>query len=335
MRIREGIKSKRSFIRGSISNDFLASSVVFLVALPLCMGIAIASGVPPARGLITGIVGGMVVNIFSGSPLQVSGPAAGLAVVVAELIQEYGIEMLGPVLLLAGFMQWLAGTFKIGQIFRAMSPAVIYGMLAGIGILIFASQFHVAIDDKPHTHGLENLLAIPASIQKAVFPPAGSNHHIAALIAIATVATIILWDKLKPQRLRLLPGALIGVVLTTAIATSLRLPIQYVNVPGNLLEAVQLPQPAGLFRLLHAPLILEALAIAFIASAESLLSAVAVDRLHSGERTDFDKELSAQGIGNMICGVLGALPMTGVIARSSVNVEAGGKTRLSAILHGV
>ncbi|MDV2992048.1 MAG: Bicarbonate transporter BicA [Chroococcidiopsis sp. SAG 2025] len=334
MGIREGIKNKRPFTRG-VTNDFLASIVVFLVALPLCMGIAIASGVPPARGLITGIIGGMVVNIFSGSPLQVSGPAAGLAVVVAELIQEYGIEMLGPVLLLAGLMQWLAGAFKLGQIFRAMSPAVIYGMLAGIGVLIFASQFHVAIDDKPHTHGLDNLLAIPASIQKAVFPPTGSNHHIAALIAIATIATIILWDKFKPKFLRLLPGALIGVVLTTAIATSLRLPIQYVNVPGNLLEAVQLPQPAGLFRLLHAPLILEALAIAFIASAESLLSAVAVDRLHSGERTDFDKELSAQGIGNMICGALGALPMTGVIARSSVNVEAGGKTRLSAILHGI
>lgn len=333
--LREGIKIKRSFMGGTFTNDILASFVVFLVALPLCMGIAIASGVPPARGLITGILGGIVVSIFSGSPLQVSGPAAGLAVVVAELIQEYGIEMLGPVLLLAGFMQWLAGVFKLGQIFRAMSPAVIYGMLAGIGVLIFASEFHVAIDDKPHAHGIENLLAIPSAIQKVISPPAGSNHHIAALIAIATVTAIILWDKFKPQRLKLLPGALIGVILGTAIATAFRLPIQYVNVPDNLLEAVQLPQPAGLFRLLHAPLILEALAIAFIASAESLLSAVAVDRLHTGERTNFDRELSAQGIGNMICGALGALPMTGVIARSSVNVAAGGKTRLSAIMHGV
>ncbi|HEY9662548.1 MAG TPA: SulP family inorganic anion transporter, partial [Allocoleopsis sp.] len=136
---------------GSLTNDFLASFVVFLVALPLCMGIAIASGVSPGLGLVTGIVGGLMVGTISGSPFQVSGPAAGLAVLVAELVRDYGIEMLGPVLLLAGLLQFLAGKFKLGQLFRAMSPAVIYGMLAGIGILIFASQFHVMIDDKPQT----------------------------------------------------------------------------------------------------------------------------------------------------------------------------------------
>lgn len=327
--LKEGIKVK------SITNDLVASFVVFLVALPLCMGIAIASGVPPERGLITGIVGGMIVNVVSGSPLQVSGPAAGLAVVVAELVQDYGIEMLGPVLLLAGLIQWLAGVFKLGQIFRAMSPAVIYGMLAGIGVLILASQFHVMIDGKPHAHGIENLIAIPMSINKAFFPPEGSNHHIAAVIGVITIMTIIVWDKFKPRSLKLLPGALIGVVVATAIAYPLHLPIQYVDVPANLLEAIHLPKPAHVYRLIHAPLLLQATAIAFIASAETLLSAAAVDRLHTGPRTDFDRELAAQGFGNMICGALGALPMTGVIVRSSVNVAAGGKTRLSAILHGV
>lgn len=325
----EGIKNNR------FTNDIIASFVVFLVALPLCMGIAIASGVPPARGLITGIVGGTVVSVVSGSPLQVSGPAAGLAVVVAELIGEYGIEMLGPVLFLAGFIQWLAGVFKLGQIFRAMSPSVIYGMLAGIGVLIFSSELHVMIDDKPHAHGIDNLIAIPSAIHKVISPPSGSNYHIAAVIGIITIITIVVWDKFKPRQVKLLPGALIGVILATALASSLRLPIQYVNVPANLLEAIQLPAPAQMLRLIHAPLLLEAAAIAFIASAESLLSAAAVDRLHSGTKTDFDRELAAQGFGNMICGVLGVLPMTGVIVRSSVNVEAGGKTRLSAILHGV
>ncbi len=283
--IREGIKNKSSF-----TNEFLASFVVFLVALPLCMGIAIASGVPPGRGLITAMVGGMIVSVVSGSPLQVSGPAAGLAVIVAELVRDYGIEMLGPVLLLAGFIQWLAGVSKLGQIFRAMSPAVIYGMLAGIGVLIFASEFHVMIDDKPRGHGIENLIAIPSAIQKAIFPPAGSSHHIAAVIGVITIITIILWDKFKPRRLKLLPGALMGVVVATAIATLLRLPVEYVNVPANLLEVIQLPTPANMFRLIHAPLLLEATAIAFIASAESLLSAAAVDRLHSGPKTDFDRE---------------------------------------------
>lgn len=319
----------------SLTNDLLASFVVFLVALPLCMGIAIASGMPPARGLITGVVGGVVIGVISGSPLQVSGPAAGLAIVVAELVQYYGIEMLGPVLLLAGLIQWLAGVFKLGQMFRAISPAVIYGMLAGIGVLIFVSQVHVMLDGKPRPHGIENLIAIPSAIYTAFFTADGSSQHLAGLIGILTIVTLVLWDKFKPHRLRLLPGALIAVVLATTIATLLRLPIQYVNVPANLAEAIQVPNFNNLLRLAHAPLLLEAIVIAFIASAESLLSAAAVDRLHQGARTDFDRELAAQGLGNMICGALGALPMTGVIARSSVNVEAGAKTRLSTILHGV
>jgi MFS superfamily sulfate permease-like transporter len=154
----------------SITNDVVASFVVFLVALPLCMGIAIASGVPPALGLVTGIVGGIIVGPIAGSPLQVSGPAAGLAVIIWELVREHGIEMLGPILLLAGLIQLLAGVFKLGQLFRAISPAVIYGMLAGIGVLIFASQFHVMFDIKPHAHGLENLISIPSSIYKGIFP---------------------------------------------------------------------------------------------------------------------------------------------------------------------
>lgn len=326
----KGIKIKRSF-----TNDLLASFVVFLVALPLCMGIAIASGVPPTSGLIAGMIGGIAVGAISGSPLQVSGPAAGLAVIVAELVRDYGIEMLGPVLVLAGLIQWVAGTYKLGQIFRAMSPSVIYGMLAGIGVLIFAAEFHVMIDDKPHHHGIENLAAIPNAIYKAIFPPDGTNHHLAAVIGVITIILLILWDKFKPRSLRLLPGALIGVVVATAIAQMLKLPIQYVDVPANLFQTIQLPTADNLSRLLHAPLLLQAIAIAFIASAESLLSAAAVDRLHSGRRTNFDRELAAQGLGNVICGALGALPMTGVIVRSSVNVKAGAKTRLAAILHGV
>jgi len=167
------VKGKKMAIKalkanGFIANDLVASLVVFLVALPLCLGIAIASGVPPARGLVTAMVGGIIVGAISGSPLQVSGPAAGLAVIVWELVRTYGIEMLGPILFLAGLIQLLAGVFKLGQVFRAISPAVIYGMLAGIGVLIFASQFHVMFDTKPRAHGLENLISIPSSIYKLI-----------------------------------------------------------------------------------------------------------------------------------------------------------------------
>ncbi len=319
----------------SIVNDIVASVVVFLVALPLCMGIAIASGVPPELGIITGIVGGIIVGPIAGSPLQVSGSAAGLAVIIWELVHEYGIEMLGPILMLAGLFQLLAGVFRLGQVFRAISPAVIYGMLAGIGVLIFASQFHVMFDSKPSAHGINNLISIPSEFYKVIFSPQGSNHLIAGIVALITIVTLIFWEKFKPKRLKLLPGSLIAVVIATAIATIMKLPVQYVHVPDNLVSTIHIPKLENLIGLLKPSVFLEAMAIAFIASAESLLSAVAVDRLQHESKTDFDRELAAQGFGNMICGALGALPMTGVIARSSVNVEAGAKTRLSAILHGV
>jgi MFS superfamily sulfate permease-like transporter len=157
--------------------DIPSSIAAFLVALPLCMGIAIASGVPVAAGLMTGIVGGVVVGGLAGAPLQVSGPAAGLTVVVYEIVNTHGIGALSIVVLGAGLLQVLAGTFRLGQWFRAVSPAVIHGMLAGIGILILASQFHVMVDDKPKENGIRNLISIPQAIAKGL--PLQSNGRLA------------------------------------------------------------------------------------------------------------------------------------------------------------
>lgn len=322
---------------GAWVNDFLASVVVFLVALPLCMGIAIASGVPVAAGLITGIVGGLVVGFLAGSPLQVSGPAAGLAVIVWELVNQYGLATLGLIVALAGAIQLLAGVLRLGQWFRAVSPAVIQGMLAGIGVLIFASQFHVMIDDAPRGNGLKNLLSIPEAIWKAIVPPAeaAANHQVAAAVGVATIAAIILWQLRKPKRLAFLPAPLIAVVVAVALSFALGLNVNYVSVPANLLDAVSLPNPAAILAGWSWSILGAALALAFIASAETLLCATAVDQMHTGPRTRYDRELAAQGVGNLLAGVLGGLPMTGVIVRSAANVEAGAKTRRSAILHGV
>jgi MFS superfamily sulfate permease-like transporter len=319
----------------TLSSDFIASVVVFLVALPLCMGIAIASGLPPAAGLATGVIGGIVVGALSGSPLQVSGPAAGLAVVVFEIVHELGAPMLGPVLIAAGAIQLLAGRLKLGQWFRAISPAVVYGMLAGIGLLIIAGQFHVMLDRSPQPSGIKNLLAIPESILKAIFPPEGSAHHIAAMVAVLTFGVIIAWNKFKPRSLRVIPGTLVGVALGTVVASAFSLDIKHVQIPSDIWSVFALPGQDSLHRLIEPRVLLTVLTVALIASAETLLSAAAVDRMHSGPRANFDKELSAQGIGNMLCGLVGALPMTGVIVRSSANVQAGAKTRLSAMIHGV
>ncbi len=319
-------------IKATLPRDLMASVVVFLVALPLCMGIAIASGLPPAKGVITGIVGGLVVGWLAGAPLQVSGPAAGLTVLVFELVQQYGAAMLGPILLLAGALQLLAGRLKLGCWFRVTAPAVVYGMLAGIGILIVLSQLHVMMDAQPEASGLDNLGAFPAALW-AVLPFSGGNGMAAASLGLLTIACMWTWDRLRPQRLRLLPGALLGVAAATLVGLWLGLDVRRVEMPDNLADAISWLQPADLLAFADPGLLVAALAVAFIASAETLLSAAAVDRMHQGPRADFDRELTAQGVGNMLCGVLGALPMTGVIVRSSANVQAGARTRLSAMLH--
>ncbi len=320
-------------LRRNWRKDFGASVVVFLVALPLCMGIAIASGVPPAAGLITGIIGGLVVGFLAGAPLQVSGPAAGLSVIVYELVQTHGFEALGWFVLIAGAIQLGAGILGLGQWFRAVSPAVIHGMLAGIGVLIFASQFHVMVDDEPRGSGLANLIAIPDAIWKGFVPMDGSVHFQAAMIGLLTLAVMIAWRPLAGP-LRVLPAPLAAVLVATLAAWVLGLGVSRVDVPSNLLDAVSLPSFATLGALGWTALG-SGFALAFVASAETLLCATAVDKLHDGPRARYDRELTAQGVGNLLCGVAGALPMTGVIVRSSANVEAGGRTRASAILHGV
>lgn len=455
-----------------LRHDLPASVVVFLVALPLCMGIAIASGAPVAAGLITGIVGGLVVALLAGSPMQVSGPAAGLTVIVYEAIQRQGLEMLGPIVLLAGLIQLAAGSLRLAQWFRAVSPAVIKGMLSGIGVLIFASQFHVMVDDSPKGSGLQNLVTIPQSIGKALAPPhlpdredrafrrhvlqeigelhrqqldletgiqgvlpdhldeealaarrpasvaadaagvqaleprqtaiqgrlrelvqrlqvyepqnheraaeiheaAGAalaaversrddmqqgrtreviasqqasvvalsrlqgtlkHHSVAAQIGLLTILLIVGWQALAPKRLKFVPAPLVAVLVATTVAAAMSLPVLYVEVPDNLLKAVHPPTWKTVQDADWTGLLQSALVVAVIASAETLLCAIAVDRLHDGPRTKFDRELVAQGVGNAVCGLFGALPMTGVIVRSSANVGAGARTRWSAFLHGV
>jgi len=182
------------------NREILASVVVFLVALPLCMGIAIASGAPPALGLISGIIGGLVVGFIGGAPLQVSGPAAGLAVLVWQFIEKHGLPALGWVVLGAGILQMISGALKLGRWFRAVSPSVIQGMLAGIGVLILASQFHVMMDDSPRGSGIFNLLTIPVSIYKGIFPVDGSVHHMAGAMGLISIGSIVLWTRFKPKK---------------------------------------------------------------------------------------------------------------------------------------
>jgi MFS superfamily sulfate permease-like transporter len=257
-----------------------------------------------------------------------------LAVLVYELVQAYGLAWLGVMVLGAGVLQWLAGRWGLGRAFQAVSPAVVKGMLAGIGVLIFASQFHVLVDDKPRGGGLANLLSIPEAIVKGLLPADDSAHHLAALIGLFTLSVILVWESFRPKKLELVPAPLVAVTLATLMAAASGWPVNKVVVPTAISDFFALPE-AGLLSSFTPAMLVSILALAFIASAETLLSATAVDAMHDGPRTDYNKELKAQGIGNMLCGLLGGLPMTGVIVRSTANIKAGAKTRNSAIFHGV
>ena len=321
----------------ALRHDLPASLVVFLIALPLCLAIARATGMPPEAGIITGIVGGILVGLIGGSPLQVSGPAAGLVVILLDVVQKYGPERLGVVVLLAGLLQAAAGVLRLGQWFRAVSPAVVLGMLAGIGVVIFAQQFHVLVDDAPAKSPLHNLATIPAAVWHGITDSheGHPDHQEAALIGLLTLAALVLWPLVARRRLRAVPAVLIAVVLATAVTAMLGWPIQRVSFEG-LSSAVRPPDPSGFFGMASDGAVwLTAATVALVASAETLLCAAAVDQMHRGPRTRYDRELTAQGIGNALCGTLGALPMTGVIVRSSANVRAGARTRWSAVFHGV
>ncbi|MGW8362115.1 SulP family inorganic anion transporter [Streptomyces wedmorensis] len=314
-----------------LRQDLAASLVVFLVALPLCIGVAVASGVPAELGLVTGIVGGVVTGLMRGSSLQVSGPAAGLTVLVLEAVRTFGLPALGVAVLLAGLLQIAMGLLRWGRWFRAISVSVVEGMLAGIGLVIVAGQLYAAAGIDAPASGPARLAGLPAALWSALTGAAAGPAPLA--VAAATVLVIVGWRHL-PKRLRAVPGALVAVLLT-ALATALfDLPVATVRISG-VLDSVRPPGADVFAALTDVALLGTVLAFALIASAESLFGAAAVDRLHDGPRTDYDKELLAQGFGNTVCGLLGALPMTAVIVRSSANVQAGARTKASRVLHGV
>ncbi|AZS70286.1 sulfate transporter [Streptomyces lydicus] len=313
----------------SFRADFTASLVVFLVAVPLCVGVAVASGVPAELGLVTGVVGGLLTGLLPGSSLQVSGPAAGLTVLVFEAVKEYGLGALGALVLAAGVLQLAMGALKLGRWFRAISVAVVQGMLAGIGLVLIAGQLYALTDAKAPGSGLANIGGLPDLVTSTV----RSGSALAALaIGAGTIAVLVLWPRWRSAA-RVLPAPLAAVALATTAVWALDMPVARVEVSG-LLDAIQPPGLDDLGQLGSIGVLGTVLAFALIASAESLFSAAAVDRLHDGPRTDYDKELMAQGAGNAICGVLGALPMTAVIVRSAANVQAGAKTKASRVMHG-
>ncbi len=296
--------------------------MVFLVALPLSLGIAIASDAPALAGLIAAIVGGIVAGALGGSPLQVSGPAAGLTVIVAGLIAEFGWAVTCAITVCAGLLQIVFGLTRAGRAALAISPMVVHAMLAGIGITIALQQLHVLLGGESHSSAWHNLLYLPEHM--------GGADSAGIAIGVLVIVILVAWRR-APAALRRIPGPLVAIVVASLVAMLAAPGVPRIELNGSLIDALQLPGiPDGNW----GGFLVGVLTVALIASVESLLTAVAVDRMQTGPRSNLDRELAGQGAANMVSGAIGGLPITGVIVRSSANVAAGARTRASSMLHG-
>ncbi|WP_433462913.1 SulP family inorganic anion transporter [Spirillospora sp. CA-128828] len=310
-----------------LRRDLLASFVVFLVAIPLSLGIAVASGAPVAAGLVAAVAGGVVAGLIGGSPLQVSGPAAGLTVVVAELVQTYGWRATCMITLLGGLLQLLLGATRVARAAFAVSPAVVHGMLAGVGGVLVLAQVHVMLGGSPQGSAVANLRELPGQL---LHP-----HTHPALVGGLTLLVLLVWSRLpRGGWLLLVPGPLPAIALATVAVWSLGWNARRVDLPDTLLGGWSPPVPPhGSLPGIAGAVV----SVALVAAIESLLCSVAIDRARPAgvRRADLDRELLGQGAGNVVSGLLGGLPVAGVIVRSTANVEAGARSRTSTVLHGV
>lgn len=338
-------KAKSLF--GGIKENFPSGLVVFLVALPLCLGIALASGAPPLSGVIAGIVGGLVVGFISNSNISVSGPAAGLTAIVLTAITDLGaFELFLTAGIIAGIIQLVLGFIKAGSISNYFPNNVIEGMLAAIGIIIILKQIPHAFGFDGDYVGSETLFSDGFNIN--YFSELFSAIHPGAIIVtLVSVGVLLAWDKFPAlKKLKMLPGALVAVAMGILLnqvfvltGSSLAIGSEHLvtlPVPKSLDDfknLVTLPDFAGFT---NPKVWIIGATIAIVASIETLLCIEASDRLDSKRRiTDTNLELKAQGIGNIISSFIGGLPMTSVVVRSSANASAGATSKMSAMIHGV
>lgn len=328
----------------TLRSDVFAGIVVFLVALPLCLGIATASGVEPFAGLVSGIVGGLVVALLSGSHLSVSGPAAGLVVIVVSAIASLGsFSAFLCAVLIAGALQIGFGLLRAGRLASFVPVAVIKGMLASIGIILIVKQIPLGM-------GLTDGAGPAAAAQAGTLAtPFGFISPVSCVLAIVCVALLFFWETPRAKRhaiVRMLPGPLAAVALGIGVTLALdalapalalsgeqRVSLVSLDSFAALTAAISMPDFA---QLADGDVWRVGLTLAIVASLETLLSLEAVEQIDpKRRRASPDRELKAQGVGNMVAAVLGGLPLTAVIVRSSANVHAGAQTRLSAVIHGV
>jgi len=337
------------FDRRYLKDDMIAGVVVYLVALPLCLGVALASNAPLFSGIIAGVIGGIVVTVASGSSLGVSGPAAGLAVIVAAAITKLGYDAFLLAVVICGLLQIALGYMRAGIISHYFPTAVIKGMLAGIGVIMILKQIpHLLGNDTSWMGELKFLEQDGHNSFSELYYTLLSIHPVAVGIGLVSLAILIIWDgplkKIRPG-ISVIPAALIVVVVGTLINEVVRIAAPGLALAGDALVRLPVAESFGEFlnflkfpdisQIGNSEVYIVAITLAVIASVETLLSVEAADNLDPQKRvTPTNRELKAQGIGNLISGLLGGIPVTQVIVRSATNVSAGGKTKTAAFFHG-
>jgi MFS superfamily sulfate permease-like transporter len=332
-----------------LKTDLLSGMVVFLVALPLCLGIAVASGAPPFAGIITGIIGGLVVGFLSSSHVSVSGPAAGLIAIVLLAISQLGYETFIVAVILAGFIQLVLGFAKAGMISSYIPTCVIEGMLAAIGIIIIKKEIPHAIGyDKAHEGDFFSLeKGAESGFFTEIINSINYAHLGAIIVTVVSLGILIAFNKVSfLKKIKVVPGALIAVAVgiiineifkstgsTLAISQEHLVTLPQASSFNEFLGQFTRPNLAGFT---NPDVWIVAVTIAIVASIESLLCLEASDKMDPWKRySSANTELKAQGVGNMLTGLLGGLPMTSVIVRTTANINAGARTKLSAVAHGV
>ncbi|PQA94381.1 hypothetical protein B0A69_07885 [Chryseobacterium shigense] len=337
---------KTSFI-GGIKENFPSGLVVFLVALPLCLGIALASGAPPLSGVISGIVGGLVVGFLSNSNISVSGPAAGLTAIVLTAITDLGaFELFLCAGIIAGLIQLILGFIRAGSISNYFPNNVIEGMLAAIGIIIILKQIPHAMGFDKDYEGHESIF--DNGLNFGYFTELlGAIHTGAIVVTLVSVGILIAWDRIPVlKRMKMLPGALVAVVAGILLNELFKLSGSSLAIGTQHLVSLPVPKSLDDFKNLvtmpdfggftNPKVWIVGATIAIVASIETLLCIEASDRLDKQRRiTDTNLELKAQGIGNLISSFIGGLPMTSVVVRSSANANAGATSKSSAMIHGL
>ena len=340
--------TKKTNLFDSLRSDIPSGLVVFLVALPLCLGIALASGAPPLSGVLSGIIGGIVIGSLSNSHISVSGPAAGLIAIVLTAIATLGsFEAFLLAVFLAGVLQMVLGLIKAGSISNYFPTNVIEGMLAGIGVIIIINQLEHAVGFDKVNGGEESLFRMDGGNPFSDIPEILNRFEGGAvIISLVSLAILIAWDKIAfLKKLKMLPGALVAVILGiiineifVATGSSFALSREHlVTLPvANSFDDVAGFIKSPDFSVISNPQVwITAATIAIVASIETLLCIEASDRMDEQKRyTDTNRELRAQGIGNMLSGLIGGLPITSVVVRSSANANSGAKSKMSTIFHG-